>query len=125
MTADVILYRTSFDKALANHLIEVSAAPECGRHQPTRNTQPMFFGVIESYYDWKGFGFLRLDSPLPEIDADKSVYFNRRKAPRGVNLAVGQRVEFRLAPSSIPNKPAQAVIIRLLDDVKEARNGLA
>jgi hypothetical protein len=63
---------------------------------------------------------LKSDSPLPGIDDDKSVDFHARKAPRGITLAVGQRVEFQLIPAHVPNKPMQAKITRIIDAVPEA-----
>jgi cold shock CspA family protein len=80
----------------------------------------MFFGTIESFNGPKGYGFLRSDSPHPGIDEDKSVYFHRKKAPRGVDPEIGQRVEFQLVEAHLPNKPMQARIIRVISEAAEA-----
>jgi cold shock CspA family protein len=118
--AELIWHRPSLDEQINRHLRRLSHQSAPARRTPILETKNVHYGTIESFNDPKGYGFLASDSPLPGIDADKSVYFHRTKAPRGVDLRAGMRVEFQLVEAHLPNKPMQAKILRVITEMAEA-----
>jgi cold shock CspA family protein len=114
--AEVILFRPTLDRELADHLAKLSAP-----RRKSKDNRPMFLGTVSRWDRHRRFGFIAADSALDGIDPDKEIYTHRSRLPAGVgHLEQGARVEFLLEEPHVKGRPMQARVLRVLEVLEAA-----
>jgi hypothetical protein len=100
-------FRLFDDSAIDAHLRALSAqsSQPAPRRQP-KVKSPMFFGTV-NHLSAAGYGFITADAPIDGIVDRESIYFHR--APKGVIVERGDRVEFTLKPAKLAGRQPETL----------------